>query len=222
MNYINFQLYKPANATEAKLHWSTQDSIDWVKAKEAIKDYNLPVLVYNHLTGKILEVNPPLDSIIPTGKSILITDLTKLPDTNTILKEYIVRNSEVVKATREEMIANKWKEIKDYRTKKIYDGAYIASVNNWIQTDMDTQQQIACIHQLVLAGVNPGTVKWKFMNNKMHDMTDALVREVFIAMFKQVQAIFTAAEYARMRLEVADDILNFEYKTGFPETYTKE
>ena len=222
MNYTNFQLYKPANATEAKLHWSTQDNIDWVKVKEAIKDYNLPVVVYNHLTGRILEVNPPLDSIIPTGKSILITDLTKLPDTNTILKEYIVRNSEVVKVTREEMIANKWKEIKDYRTKKIYDGAYIASVNNWIQTDMDTQQQIACIHQLVLAGVNPGTVKWKFMNNKMHDMTDALVREVFIAMFKQVQAIFTAAEYARMRLEVADDILNFDYKTGFPETYTKE
>ena len=222
MNYTNFQLYKPANATEAKLHWSTQDNIDWVKVKEAIKDYNLPVVVYNHLTGRILEVNPPLDSIIPTGKSILITDLTKLPDTNTILKEYIVRNSEVVKVTREEMIANKWKEIKDYRTKKIYDGAYIASVNNWIQTDMDTQQQIACIHQLVLAGVNPGTVKWKFMNNKMHDMTDALVREVFITMFKQVQAIFTAAEYARMRLEVADDILNFDYITGFPETYTKE
>ena len=222
MNYINFQLYKPVNATEAKLYWSTQDNIDWVKAKEAIKDYNLPVVVYNHLTGKILEVNPPLDSIIPTGKSILITDLTKLPDTNTILNEYIVRNSEVVKVTREEMIANKWKEIKDYRTKKIYDGAYIASVNNWIQTDMDTQQQIACIHQLVLAGVNPGTVKWKFMNNEMHNMTDALVREVFIAMFKQVQAIFTAAEYARMRLEVADDIFNFDYKTGFPETYTKE
>ncbi len=222
MNYINFQLYKPANTTEAKLYWSTQDNIDWVKAKEAIKDYNLPVVVYNHLTGKILEVNPPLDSIIPTGKSILITDLTKLPDANTILNEYIVMNGEVIKVTREAMIANKWKEIKDYRTKKIYDGAYIASVNNWIQTDMDTQQQIACIHQLVLAGVNPGTVKWKFMNNEMHDMTDALVREVFIAIFKQVQAIFTAAEYARMRLEVADDILNFDYKIGFPETYTKE
>ena len=53
-------------------------------------------------------------------------------------------------------------------------------------------------------------------------MTDALVREVFIAIFKQVQAIFTAAEYARMRLVIADDILNFDYKTGFPETYTKE
>ena len=222
MNYTNFQIYKPVNATEAKLYWSTQDNIDWVKAKEAIKDYNLPVLVYNHLTGKILEVNPPLDSIIPTGKSILITDLTKLPDTNTILNEYIVMNGEVIKVTREEMIAHKWKEIKDYRTKKMYDGAYITSVNNWIQTDMNTQNQIACIHQLVLAGVNSGTVKWKFMNNEMHDMTDALVREVFIAIFKQVQAIFAAAEYARMRLEVADDILNFDYKPGFPETYTKE
>ena len=222
MNYINFQLYKPINATEAKLYWSTQDNIDWVKAKEAIKDCNLPVLVYSHLTGKILEVNPPLDSIIPTGKSILITDLTKLPDTNTILNEYIVMNGEVIKVTREGMIAHKWSEIKDYRTKKIYDGAYIASVNNWIQTDMDTQHQIACIHQLVLAGVNPGTVKWKFMNNEMHDMTDTLVREIFLTFFKQVQAIFTAAEYARMRLEVADDILNFDYKIGFPETYTKE
>ena len=222
MKYTNFQIYKPVNATEAKLYWSTQDNIDWVKAKEDIKDYNLPVVVYNHLTGKILEVNPPLDSIIPTGKSILITDLTKLPGANTILNEYIVMNGEVIKVTREELIANKWKEIKDYRTKKIYDGAYIASVNNWIQTDMDTQQQIACIHQLVLAGVNPGTVKWKFMNNEMHDMTDTLVREIFLAIFKQVQAIFTAAEYARMRLEVADDILNFDYKIGFPETYTKE
>ena len=222
MNYTNFQIYKPVNATEAKLYWSTQDNIDWVKAKEAIKDYNLPVVVYNHLTGKILEVNPPLDSIIPTGKSILITDLTKLPDTNTILKEYIVMNGEVVKVTREEMIAHKWKEIKDYRTKKMYDGVYIASVNNWIQSDMDTQHQISCIHQLVLAGVNPGTVKWKFMNNEMYNMTDTLVREIFLATFKQVQAIFTAAEYARMRLEVADDIFNFDYKTGFPETYTKE
>ena len=222
MNYTNFQIYKPVNVTEAKLYWSTQDNIDWVKAKEAIKDYNLPVVVYNHLTGKILEVNPPLDSIIPTGKSILITDLTKLPDANTILNEYIVMNGEVVKMTRKEMIAHKWKEIKDYRTKKMYDGVYIASVNNWIQSDMDTQHQIACIHQLVLAGVNTGTVKWKFMNNEMHVMTDALVREIFLAIFKQVQAIFTAAEYARMRLEVADDILNFDYKIGFPETYTKE
>ena len=222
MKYTNFQIYKPVNATEAKLYWSTQDNIDWVKAKEAIKDYNLPVVVYNHLTGKILEVNPPLDSIIPTGKSILITDLTKLPDANTILNECIVMNGEVIKVTREELIANKWKEIKDYRTKKIYDGAYIASVNNWVQTDMDTQQQIACIHQLVLAGVNPGTVKWKFMNNEMHDMTDTLVREILLAIFKQVQAIFTAAEYARMRLAITDDILNFEYKSSFPETYTKE
>ena len=222
MNYTNFQLYKPANATEAKLYWSTQDNIDWFKAKEAIKDYNLPVVVYSHLTGKILEVNPPLDSIIPTGKSILITDLAKLPDANTILNEYIVMNGEVVKVTREEMIAHKWKEIKDYRTKKMYDGVYIASVNNWIQSDMDTQHQIACIHQLVLAGVNTGAVKWKFMNNEMRNMTDTLVREIFLATFKQVQAIFTAAEYARMRLEVADDILNFDYKTGFPETYTKE
>ena len=222
MNYTNFQIYKPVNATEAKLYWSTQDNTEWVKAKEAIKDYNLPVVVYNHLTGKILEVNPPLDSIIPTGKSILITDLTKLPDATTILKEYIVMNGEVVKVTREAMIANKWKEIKDYRTKKMYDGVYIASVNNWIQSDMDTQHQIACIHQLVLAGVNTGTVKWKFMNNEMYNMTDTLVREIFLATFKQVQAIFTAAEYARMRLEVADDILNFDYKNGFPETYTKE
>ena len=222
MNYVNFQIYKPVNTTEAKLYWSTQDNIDWVKAKEAIKDYNLAVVVYNHLTGKILEVNPPLDSIIPTGKSILITDLTKLPDATTILKEYIVMNGEVVKVTREAMIANKWKEIKDYRTKKMYDGVYIASVNNWIQSDMDTQHQISCIHQLVLAGVNPGTVKWKFMNNEMYIMTDTLVREIFLATFKQVQAIFTAAEYARMRLEVADDILNFDYKNGFPETYTKE
>ena len=222
MNYINFQLYKPVNATKAKLYWSTQDNIDWVKAKEAIKGYNLPVLVYNHLTGKILEVNPPLDSIIPTGKSILITDLTNLPDANTILNDYIVMNGEVVKVTREEMIAHKWKEIKAYRTKKMYDGVYIASVNNWIQTDMDTQHQISCIHQLVLAGVNPGTVKWKFMNNGMYDMTDTLVREIFLAIFKQVQAIFTAAEYARMRLVIADDILNFNYKIGFPETYTKE
>ncbi len=222
MNYINFQLYKPANATEAKLYWSTQDNIDWVKVKESIKEYKLPVVIYNHETGKILEVNPSLDEIIPTGKSILITDLTKLPDANTILREYIVMNGLVIKMTREEMIAHKWNEIKEYRTKKMLDGAYIASVNNWIQTDMDTQHQIACIHQLVLAGVNPGTVKWKFMDNSMHVMTDTLVREIFLAILKQVQAIFAAAEYARMRLEVADDILNFEYKTGFPETYTKE
>ena len=203
-----------------RLYWSSQDRVDWSMVK--LQLLNKTFVVYDHVTGRIYQITPDIDTLIPTGKSILITELDTLPDAATILNDYLVRDGRIVAVTREEMIALKWEEIKAYRTLKVYDGCYLKSIDKWIQTDADTQMQISCLHQLMLAGANPGTIQWKMYDNTMHKMTDSLIAEVFISILSHVQAIFTAAEYARMRLEVADGILNFDYKTGFPETYTKD
>ena len=220
MNYINFQLYKPMGAQTNRLHWSSQDGVDWAVVR--LQLLNKTFVVYDHVTGRIYQITPDIKTLIPTGKSILITELDTLPDAATILNDYLVRDGRIVAITREEMIAHKWEELKAYRTRKVYDGCYLKSIDKWIQTDADTQMQISCLHQLMLAGANPGTIQWKMYDNTLHNMTDSLIAEVFTSILFHVQAIFTAAEYARMRLEVADDILNFDYKTGFPETYTKE
>ena len=220
MNYINFQLYKPMGAEANRLYWSSQDNVDWTMVK--LQLLNKTFVVYDHVTGRIYQITPDIDTLIPTGKSILITELDTLPDAATILNEYLVRDGRIVAITREDMIAHKWEEIKAYRTRKVYDGCYLKSIDKWIQTDADTQMQISCLHQLMLAGANPCTIQWKMYDNTLHNMTDSLIAEAFTNILFHVQAVFTAAEYARMRLEVADDILNFDYKTGFPETYTKD
>ena len=218
MNYINFQLYKPMGAEANRLYWSSQDNVDWTVVK--LQLLNKAFVVYDHVTGRIYQITPDIDTLIPTGKSILITELDTLPDAATILNGYLVRDGRIVAVTREDMIAHKWEEIKAYRTLKVYDGCYLKSIDKWIQTDADTQMQISCLHQLMLAGANPGTIQWKTHDNTMHKMTDSLIAEVFISILLHVQAIFTAAEHARMRLEVSDDILNFDVTVGFPLTYS--
>lgn len=38
MNYTNFQIHKPIDATPNKLYWKSEDGTDWHVAK-LIKDY---------------------------------------------------------------------------------------------------------------------------------------------------------------------------------------
>ena len=220
MNYINFQLYKPMEAENNRLYWSSQDNVDWVDAKRVIDTAGLDVVVYTESTGKILSINPSMETFIPTSKSILLIDLTNLTPTSIMQDGYLVRKGELVKMTLDELRLEKWEEIKEYRTFKMSDGVLITSLGKWIQTDVVTQFQIACLHQRMLAGRNPGTVIWKMKDNSFVILTDELLSEIFDTLLNYVQAVFTAAEGAYRFLHMEDDIVNFNYKKFFPNSYS--
>ena len=220
MNYVNFQIYKPTDAIPNKLYWSTEDNIDWVDAKRVIDTVGLDVIVYTESTGKVLSINPNMETFIPTSKSILLTDLTNLTPTSIIQDGYLVRKGELVKMTLDELRLEKWEEIKEYRTFKMNDGVLITSLGKWIQTDSATQFQIASLHQRMLAGRNPGTVKWKMKDNSFVVLTDELLSEIFDIILVYVQSVFTAAESAYQFLYMEDDVDNFDYKKFFPNSYS--
>ncbi len=220
MNYTNFQIYKPIDAIPNKLYWSTEDNVDWVDAKKVIDTIGLDVIVYTETTGKILSINPNMETFIPTSKSILLIDLTNLTPTSIVQDEYLVRKGELVKMTLDELRLEKWEEIKEYRTFKMNDGVLITSLGKWIQTDYATQFQIACLHQRMLAGRNPGTVNWKMKDNSFVVLTDELISEIFDTTLNYVQAVFTAAEGAYQFLYMEDDVVNFDYKKFFPNSYS--
>lgn len=220
MNYVNFQIYKPSDAIPNKLYWSTEDNIDWVDAKIVIDTVGLDVIVYTESTGKILSINPNMETFIPTSKSILLIDLANLTPTSIMQDGYLVRKGELVKMTLDELRLEKWEEIKEYRTFKMNDGVFITSLGKWIQTDSVTQFQIACLHQRMLAGRNPGTVKWKMKDNSFVVLTDELISEIFDTILNYVQAVFTSAEGAYQFLYMEDDVDNFDYKKFFPNSYS--
>ena len=220
MNYTNFQIYKPSDVIPNKLYWSTEDNVDWVDAKRVIDTVGLDVIVYTESTGKILSINPNMETFIPTSKSILLTDLTNLTPTSIMQDGYLVRKGELVKMTLDELRLEKWEKIKEYRAFKMNDGVLIKSLGKWIQTDSVTQFQIACLHQRLLAGRNPGTVKWKMKDNSFVVLTDELISEIFDAILVYVQSVFTAAEGAYQFLYMEDDVDNFDYKKFFPNSYS--
>ena len=131
MNYTQFTQYTPSDAFPGTAYWISREGADWRVVKELIaQDQKLTGLVYDS-TGKIEFAGRNLEGVIPTGKSVLIVDLTSLTVEGDIQTNYRIKGGQLERLNLEKIYEEKWEEIKEYRTFKMNDGVLIQSIGKW-------------------------------------------------------------------------------------------
>lgn len=118
-----------------------------------------------------------------------------------------------------ELKAQKWNEIKEYRSTLTINGGYKAS-GKWFHSDpFSRSQQLG----LVILGDNiPTGLLWKTMDGSFIEMTPALAQEVFQTATTQDTLLFAHAEELNNSLQALtspDEIALFAIKEGWPESY---
>lgn len=110
-----------------------------------------------------------------------------------------------------------WRRIQAERD--IRKGAGIKVGDNWYHSDDTSRiQQIA----LVMVGANmPPGIMWKTMQGTFVQMNPTLASQIFQGIIAQDTKIFARAEYHRQHMIASDDPYEYDYSTGWPETYTE-
>ena len=73
---------------------------------------------------------------------------------------------------------------------------------------------------LVILGINiPANTPWKTMDGTVVTMTQALAGQIFAAAAANDIAIFAAAETHRLKMEASADPANYDFSSGWPESY---
>ena len=133
--------------------------------------------------------------------------------------EFVYRDIEIdmaeLKAKTQEQI---WELIKQKRYTNIRSGVYIKSVGKWFHNDDSSRTQYLALQ--VLPSLPPDLM-WKTMDNSFVPMTKDLLNEIAMTMLTKEQSDFANAEKHLLAMLQADNPLEYDYSTGWSETYVR-
>ena len=113
--------------------------------------------------------------------------------------------------------ARKWEEIKSYRDNLVNNGGFKVGAH-WYHSNVLSRTQYL---SLVMMGANiPANTTWKTLDNGYIPMTQTLAGQIFAAGAAQDSALFAKAAEHKTALDASSDPANYDYTTGWPETYT--
>jgi len=113
--------------------------------------------------------------------------------------------------------ARKWEEIKKYRDNLVENGGFKVGAH-WYHSNLLSRTQYI---SLVMMGANiPAGTVWKTLDNGYIPMNQALAGQIFAAGAAQDAALFAKAAEHKTALDASSDPANYDYTTGWPETYT--
>lgn len=177
-------------------------------------------LNYPNLPDDIIEIDDDthaqLLSAINTGCHIL-PDLT--PSTPKPSAYHIWQDGWVLGVDKAELQAQMWERIKAKRHDNARGGVFIKSVGKWFHNDDPSRTQYLALQ--VLPSL-PDNLMWKTMDNEFVPMTKALLNEIAMTMLVEEQADFANAERHRLAMMQADDPLEYDYSTGWSNTYNNQ
>jgi hypothetical protein len=112
-------------------------------------------------------------------------------------------------------------QIRDHRDTLMLEGGVLVE-GSWFHSDTHSKlQQLA----LVNLGANlPEGLQWKTMDGSFVTMTPQLAIDIFLAQVAQEQAVFAKSEAEQAAVNAltsVDDIAAYDWKQGWPETYTE-
>lgn len=122
-------------------------------------------------------------------------------------------SADEIKQTNQELV---WSAIKDKRHNNTRGGVYISSVDKWFHTDESSRIQYLA---LITLPSLPDNLQWKTMDNSFIVLTRPLLTELTSAMLLKEQQDFMNAEQHKQRMMQADNPLDYDYSTGWSETY---
>ena len=133
--------------------------------------------------------------------------------------EFVYRDIEIdmaeLKAKTQEQI---WELIKQKRHTNIRSGVYIKPVGKWFHNDDSSRTQYLALQ--VLPSLPPDLM-WKTMDNSFVPMTKDLLNEIAMTMLTKEQSDFANAEKHLLAMLQADNPLEYDYSTGWSETYVR-
>lgn len=113
--------------------------------------------------------------------------------------------------------ARKWEEIKAYRDNLVNNGGFKVGAH-WLHSNVLSRTQYL---SLMMMGANiPANTTWKTLDNGYIPMTQTLAGQIFAAGAAQDSALFAKAAEHKTALDASSDPANYDYTTGWPETYT--
>ena len=219
MNYMNFTQYVPTDAQLATIYWISDGGVDWRVVKEFVNQKPaLSALVYNP-SGRIEIVTHNLTGVIPTGKSVLLLDLSDVIIEGDIQTNYLIKDGQLERLNLEKIYEEKWDQIKAVRTFKMNDGVLLQSIGKWFHTDPDSKQQI---HAMVTANVI-GMYKvtaWKTLDNTYVQLTPPLLLQLFGAMLENEARLFEIGKLHYDMLHTSQDPANYDPTSQWPTTFS--
>ena len=133
--------------------------------------------------------------------------------------EFVYRDIEIdmaeLKAKTQEQI---WELIKQKRHDNTRGGTFIKSVGKWFHNDDSSRTQYLALQ--VLPSLPPDLM-WKTMDNSFVPMTKDLLNEIAMTMLTKEQSDFANAEKHLLAMLQADNPLEYDYSTGWSETYVR-
>ena len=219
MNYMNFTQYVPTDAQLATIYWISDGGVDWRVVKEFVNQKPaLSALVYNP-SGRIEIVTHNLTGVIPTGKSVLLLDLSDVIIEGDIQTNYLIKDGQLERLNLEKIYEEKWEQIKEIRTFKMNDGVLLQSIGKWFHTDPDSKQQI---HAMVTANVIGlyKTTAWKTLDNTYVQLTPLLLLQVFGAMLVNEEQLFGIGKLHYEKLYASNDPVNYDVTNMWPSTFS--
>ena len=219
MNYMNFTQYVPTDAQLATIYWISDGGVDWRVVKEFVNQKPaLSALVYNP-SGRIEIVTHNLTGVIPTGKSVLLLDLSDVIIDGDIQTNYLIKDGQLERLNLEKIYKEKWEQIKEIRTFKMNDGVLLQSIGKWFHTDPDSKQQI---HAMVTSNVIGmyKTTAWKTLDNTYVQLTPLLLLQVFGAMLENEARLFEIGKLHYGMLHTSQDPANYDPTSQWPTTFS--
>ena len=219
MNYMNFTQYVPTDAQLATIYWISDGGVDWRVVKEFVnQEPALSALVYNP-SGRIEIVTHNLTGVIPTGKSVLLLDLSDVIIDGDIQTNYLIKDGQLERLNLEKIYEEKWEQIKEIRTFKMNDGVLLQSIGKWFHTDPDSKQQI---HAMVTANVIGmyKTTAWKTLDNTYVQLTPLLLLQVFGAILENEARLFEIGKLHYVMLHTSQDPANYDPTSQWPTTFS--
>ena len=219
MNYMNFTQYVPTDAQLATIYWISDGGVDWRVVKEFVNQKPaLSALVYNP-SGRIEIVTHNLTGVIPTGKSVLLLDLSDVIIEGDIQTNYLIKDGQLERLNLEKIYEKKWGEIKEIRTFKMDDGVFLQSIGKWFHTDLYSKQQIQALVVANVIGLYK-TTAWKTLDNTYVQLTPLLLLQVFGAMLVNEEQLFGIGKLHYEKLYASNDPVNYDVTNMWPSTFS--
>lgn len=114
-----------------------------------------------------------------------------------------------------------WEDIKAFRDSRNQNGGFKVG-DLWFHSDTFSRSQYLGLVLLAERDQIPESIQWKTMSGEFVLMTPELALSVFLAATQSDVTVFAAAEAHKAQLDVAEDPLNYDYSSGWPEIYVGE
>lgn len=111
-----------------------------------------------------------------------------------------------------------WDKIKELRSFKNSGGVYLSQIDKWFHTDPEARQTYLIVGQEIILGIYKPKL-WKTYDNSFVEMTEDLFKELMKSMSEAGEHNFRTAEVHRNALYLSDDPKNYDYSTGWSESY---